>query len=124
MIASEKVQEVAGKLRKLNSEEKRQLFTLVPSLWESLTVETLRNLFSKEEYVIRREGEYRLDKKKQTRLSHLLEKNRSGMLTTIEEEEMEQLVSEAEELTLFKAQALYSLKLLEKHLLQNVQEKS
>ena len=92
MIASDKVQEVAGKLQQLNAEEKRQLFMLGPSLWESIPVETLLTLLSKKELAIRHGTEYRLDKKKQTRLSQLLEKNRSGILTPAEEDEMDQLI--------------------------------
>jgi len=116
MIASDRVQEVAGKLQQLNAEEKSQLFMLGPSLWESIPVETL---LAQEELAIRYGTEYQLDKKKQTRLSQLLEKNRSEILTPAEEEEMDQLIKEGEELTLLKAQAIYVLKLLAKHLLQN-----
>ena len=122
MIVSDKVQEVAGKLQQLNAEEKRQLFMLFPSLWESISIESLLTLLSKEEEAIRYGTEYRLDKKKQTRLSQLLEKNRSGILTPAEEDEIDQLIEEGEELTLLKAQALYALKLLAKRFLQNANE--
>jgi len=122
MITSDKVQDVAGKLQQLNTEEKRQLFMLVPSLWESIPVETLLTLFSQEEENIRHGTEYRLDKKKQTRLSQLLEKNRSGILTPTELEEIDQLIEEGEELTLLKAQALYAIKLLIKRLLKSADE--
>ncbi|MCH8294352.1 hypothetical protein IH992_24995 [Candidatus Poribacteria bacterium] len=116
MTVSEKVQEVAGKLQQLNAEEKRQLFTLVPSLWESLPVENLIPQLSMEEEAIRHGTEYRLDKKKQKRLSQLLEKNRTQTLPLDEEEEIDRLIEESEELTLLKAQALYTLKLLVKRL--------
>ena len=119
MIASEKVQEVAGKLQQLITEENRQLFMLVPSLWESIPVETLLSLISQEELAIRHGTEYRLDKKKQARLSQLLEKNRSGILTPSEEEEMDQLIEEGEKLTLLKAQVLYVLKSFGKRLLRS-----
>jgi 3-dehydroquinate synthase class II len=122
MIASDKVQEIASKLQQLNAEEKHQLFMLVPSLWESIPVENLITLLSQEEKAIRHGTEYRLDKKKQKRLSQLLEKNRSGILTPAEEEEIDQLIEEGEELTLLKAQALYALKLLARRLLQNANE--
>jgi len=112
VIASGKVQEVASKLQQLNAEEKRQLFAIVPSLWESPPVETLKTVLSQEELAIRHGAEYRLDKKKQRRLSQLLEKNRSGIITPAEEGEMDKLIEEGEELTLLKAQALYALKLL------------
>jgi len=92
---------------------------LVPSLWDSIPVETL---LTQEEIAIRHGREYRLDKKKQTRLSQLLEKNRSEILTHAEEAEMDQLIEDGEELTLFKAQAIYTLKLLAKRLLQNTNE--
>lgn len=119
MIASDRVQEVAGKLQQLNAEEKSQLFMLVPSLWDSIPVETL---LTQEEIAIRHGREYRLDKKKQTRLSQLLEKNRSEILIPDEEEEMDQLLKEGEELTLLKAQAIYALKFLAKRFLQNASE--
>lgn len=122
MIASDKVQEVVSKIQQLNAEEKRQLFMLVPSLWQSIPVETLLTLLFQEELTIRHGTEYRLDKKKQTRLSQLLEKNRSGILTPVEEEEMDGLIKDGEELTLLKAQAIYALKLLAKRPLQNVSE--
>jgi len=123
MIASDKVQEVASKLQQLNTEEKRQLFAIVPSLWDAIPVEILKSAFSQKELSIRHGTEYRLDKEKQRRLSRLLEKNRLGILTPAEEEEMDKLIEEGEELTLLKAQTIYALKLLSKHLLQNVQEK-
>jgi len=122
MIASDKIQEIAGKLQQLDAEEKRQLFLLVPSLWDSIPVENLITLINQEEEVIRHSTRYRLDKKKQTRLSQLLEKNRSGILTPVEEKEIDQLIEEGEELTLIKAQTLYILKLLAKDLLRNASE--
>ena len=122
MITSDKVQDVAGKLQQLNVEEKHQLFMLMPSLWESIPVENLITLLLQEEKAIRHGTEYRLDQKKQKRLSQLLEKNRSGILAPTEVEEIDQLIEEGEELTLLKAQALYAIKLLTKRLLKNADE--
>lgn len=96
----------------------------MPSLWESIPIETLLSLIFQEKLAIRYGTEYRLPKKKQTRLSQLLEKNRSGILTSAEEKEIDGLIEESENLTLNKAQAIYSLKLLTKRLLQNAQRKS
>lgn len=123
MMASDKVQEVASRLQQLSAEEKGQLLTIVPSLWEFIPVETLKTALSQEEFAIRHGAEYRLNKEKQRRLSQLLEKNRSGILTPDEEEEMDKLIEEGEELTLLKAQTLYALKLLAKRLLQDAREK-
>jgi len=106
-----------------NNEEKRQLFTLVPSLWESMPVEKLLTQLALEEEAIRRGTAYRLDKKKQKRLSQLLEKDRSQTLTPDEEEEIDRLIEESEELTRLKAQALYTLKLVAKRLSQSADEK-
>jgi hypothetical protein len=110
MAVSERVQEVAGKLQQLNVEEKKQLFALAPSLWESIPFDKFLAELSRAEETIRHGMEYRLNKEKQQILSQLLEKNRSGTLTSDEEAEMDELIEEAEELTLFKAQALYTLK--------------